>query len=109
MRGRKKNLRKIYFNPEITYFKPAGIPLRNLQEEILTLDEVESIRLSDLAGLDQEEASGKMGISRTTYLRILHSAHQKIAKSLIYGKAIQIRGGENTIFVNMDTDRREVM
>ena len=100
-RGRKKLLRKIYFDPEITYFKPAGIPLRQLQEEVLTLDEVESIRLSDLDELNQEEASLKMGISRITYLRILHSAHGKIAGSLIYGKAIKMKGGDY-IMPNLD-------
>lgn len=100
MRGRKKILRKIGYIPEITYFKPAGIPLRNLQEEILSFDEVEAIRLSDLDDLDQEDAAQKMGISRITYLRILHNAHNKIAKSLIYGKAIQMKGGENSIIFN---------
>jgi len=101
MRGRKKILRRISFDPEITYFKPAGVPLRNLQEEVIALDEVEAIRLSDLDGLNQEEAAQKMGISRITYLRILHSAHNKIAKSLIYGKAIQMRGGD-VIMPNLD-------
>jgi len=101
MRGRRKILRRIGFTPEITYFKPAGVPLRELQEEILSLDEVETIRLSDLEDLNQEEAAQKMGISRITYLRILHSAHNKIAKSLIYGKAIQMRGGD-VIMPNFD-------
>lgn len=101
MRGRRKILRKIGYVPEITYFKPAGIPLRNLQEEILSLDEVEAIRLSDLEDLEQVEAAEKMGISRITYLRVLHGAHQKIAKSLIYGKAIQMKGGD-IVMPNLD-------
>ncbi|AKM82415.1 TPA: DUF134 domain-containing protein [Candidatus Berkelbacteria bacterium] len=100
-RGRKKLLRTIHFCPEITYFKPVGVPLRNLQEEVLTLDEVEAIRSTDLDDLNQEEAAIKMGISRITYLRILHSAHKKIARSLIYGKAIQMRGGD-VIMPNLD-------
>jgi len=91
----------IRFNPEITYFKPAGIPLRELAEEILTLDEVEAIRLSDLEDLDQVDAAEKMQISRITYLRILQSAHQKIAKSLILGKAIRMKGGD-IIMPNFD-------
>jgi len=101
MRGRRKILRKIGFCPEITYFKPAGVPLRNLEEVVLSLDEVEAIRLAELDDLDQEEAAQKMGISRITFLRILHSAHKKIAESLIYGKAIQMRGGE-IIMPNLD-------
>ena len=94
MRGRPKRKRMIGFNPEITYFKPAGIPMRYLQEEILTLDEVEAIRLADLENLDQAEAAQKMQLSRITFLRILHMAHSKIAKSLIYGKAIRMKGGD---------------
>lgn len=101
MRGRRKILRKIGFYPEITYFKPAGVPLRNLEEVVLPLDEVEAIRLSDLDDLDQIDAAQKMNISRVTFLRILHSAHKKIAESLIYGKAIKMKGGD-VIMPNLD-------
>ena len=101
MFGRPKRKRLIRFNPEITYFKPIGIPLRFLQEENLTLDEVEAIRLADLEKLDQEASSKKMNISRVTFLRIIHSAHQKIAKALIYGKALSLKGGEY-IMPNLD-------
>lgn len=97
MRGRPKIKRTIGFLPEITYFKPAGIPLRNLPEVILTMDEIEAIRLAELEDLDQEEAAKKMKISRITFMRILHSAHKKIAESLIYGKAIRMKGGDYTM------------
>lgn len=93
MRGRPKIKRTIRFFPEITYFKPAGIPLRELSEVVLMLDEVEALRLAELEDLDQVDAAKKMGISRITFLRILHSAHKKIAESLIYGKAIKLEGG----------------
>lgn len=101
MRGRKKILRKIRFFPEITYFKPAGVPLRNLEEVILNLDELEAMRLAELDDLDQEKSAEKMEISRITFQRILHSAHKKIAESLIYGKAIRMGGGE-VIMPNLD-------
>ena len=101
MRGRPKKKRTIGFFPEITYFKPAGIPLRYLQEEVLTLDEMEAIRLADLDDLDQQKAAEKMKISRITFLRIIHLAHQKIARSLIYGKAIKMKGGDY-IMPNLD-------
>ncbi len=94
MRGRPKIKRTIRFFPEITYFKPAGIPLRELSEVILTIDEIEAMRLAELDDLDQEQAAKKMRISRITFMRILHSAHKKIAESLIYGKALRIEGGE---------------
>ncbi|OGM09104.1 hypothetical protein A2159_00575, partial [Candidatus Woesebacteria bacterium RBG_13_34_9] len=65
-----------------------------LQEENLTLDEVEAVRLADLEKFDQEASSRKMNVSRVTFLRIIHSAHHKISKALIYGKALSLRGGE---------------
>jgi predicted DNA-binding protein (UPF0251 family) len=103
MFGRPKRKRLIGFDPEITYFKPAGIPFRHLSEENLTLDEVEAIRLYDLEKLDQEAGAKKMDVSRVTFLRIVHSAHHKIAKALIYGKALSLKGGE---YVMPDLDGR---
>ena len=101
MRGRPKRKRQISFCPEITYFKPVGIPLRQLQEEILMLDEVEAIRLADLENMTQEQAAEKMAVSRITFLRIINAAHKKIAKSLISGYAIKMEGGD-IIMLNLD-------
>jgi len=79
--------------PEVTYFKPAGIPLARLQEVCLSIEEAEAIRLKDLEGLEQEECARRMNISRTTFARVLSSARQKIADVLLSGKAIRIEGG----------------
>ena len=87
---RTKCRRHIENQPNVTYYKPAGIPLRNLQEITIELDELEAIRLADLDGLYQNKAAEKMKISRQTFGRIISSAHQKIAEALIHGKAIKI-------------------
>ncbi len=79
--------------PGVTYFKPAGIPLRVLEENRLTMEEIEAIRLRDLERLEQEECAQKMVISRATFQRVLASARRKIADSLISGKALRISGG----------------
>jgi predicted DNA-binding protein (UPF0251 family) len=105
--GRPKRKRLISFNPEVTYFKPAGVPLWHLSEENLTLDEVEAIRLHDLEKLDQEASAKKMKISRVTFLRILHCAHNKIAKALIYGQALSLKGGDY-IMPNLGRRRRRI-
>lgn len=76
-----------------TYFKPAGIPVRDLKTVNLTLDELEAVRLADLEELYQVDAAEKMNISRQTLGNILKSAHKKIAEALIQGKAIRIEGG----------------
>lgn len=80
-------------NPPATVFKPAGIPIRDLNEVELTLDEFEAMRLADLAGMYQEAAAAEMGISRPTFSRIIDSAHHKVADALVHGKALHIIGG----------------
>ncbi|MCK4265077.1 DUF134 domain-containing protein [Candidatus Babeliales bacterium] len=77
-------------NPKIYYFKPQGIPLKNLEEIILMPDEFEVIKLHDDDDLDQIRAAKEMLISQPTFARILNRAHKKIAKALIQGKAIRI-------------------
>jgi len=79
--------------PGVTYFKPAGIPLRFLGEVQLSLEEAEAIRLKDIEGLDQAGCAERMNISRPTVQRILESARKKIADALLNGKAIRIEGG----------------
>lgn len=93
--------RRIRFAPRIVYYKPRGIPLTSLQEIVLTLDELEAIRLADYEGMYQEEAAQRMNISRPTFGRIIESAHKKIAEAIIQGKALKIEGGN----VKMSTIR----
>lgn len=85
--------RRIAFLPGTTYFKPAGIPLRFLEEVCLSLEEAEAIRLRDIEDLEQEEAATRMNVSRATYQRVLESARKKVADALLNGKAIRIEGG----------------
>ncbi len=85
--------RRVSSLPGITYFKPAGIPMRLLDEIQVSLDELEAIRLKDLEGLEQEQGAEKMNISRPTFQRILSSARQKLADVLLNGKALRIEGG----------------
>ena len=85
-----RKIRKIRFDPNVTYFKPHGIPLMKLEEVNLEHDELESIRLKYLEKLDQHTCAKKMKISQSTFQRTLCSANQKIAEALIKGKAIRI-------------------
>lgn len=91
--GRLPKWRRVAFMPEINYFKPAGIPLRALEEVCLSVEEVEAIRLKDMEGLEQEACAQQMNISRPTFHRVLGAARQKIADALLNGKAIRIEGG----------------
>src|SRR4030066_1360763 len=90
---RPRKCRRVESLPGVTYFKPAGIPLRDLEEVRMSIEEAEAIRLKDLEGLEQEEGAEKMNISRPTFQRVLASARLKIADALLNGKAIRIEGG----------------
>ncbi|MGI5875284.1 MAG: DUF134 domain-containing protein [Dethiobacteria bacterium] len=85
--------RKVAFLPVLTYFKPAGVPMKILEEVHLRIEELEAVRLKDLEKLDQEACAEQMGISRPTFHRIITSARHKLALALVEGKAIRIEGG----------------
>lgn len=87
---RPKICSKVEFNPEITYFKPQGIPMRSLHTVALSIEEIEAYRLRYLDDLDQKAAAKKMAVSTSTYQRIISVAYKKIADALINGKAIKI-------------------
>ncbi|MEP0829290.1 MAG: DUF134 domain-containing protein [bacterium] len=90
---RPQCVRRIHGAPRVCYFKPRGVPLTALDEVVLTVDELEAVRLADRDGLYQEDAAAKMNISRATFGRVLESAHKKIAGALVEGKALRIEGG----------------
>lgn len=90
---RPPKCRQVEFLPDVTYFKPAGIPLRILEEVCLSVEEAEAIRLKDIEGLEQGQGAARMHVSRPTFQRILSSARYKIANALLNGKAIKIGGG----------------
>jgi len=77
-------------NPRISYFKPQGIPLRNLEEITLDPDEFEAIKLHDNDNLNQTDAAKEMQISQPTFARILNRAYKKIAQAFVEGHAIRI-------------------
>ena len=91
--SRPRKCRKVTFLPPVNYFKPTGIPMRLLDDVILSVEEAEAIRLKDLEGLDQEQGAARMNVSRPTFQRVLASGRQKVADALLNGKAIKIEGG----------------
>ncbi len=90
---RPKKDRLVAFNPKINYFKPRGIPVLDLDEVCLTVDEREAIRLADLLGLSHADAGERMGVSRATFGRIIQRARKVIADAIINGKAVSVEGG----------------
>ncbi|MBU0894434.1 MAG: DUF134 domain-containing protein [Nanoarchaeota archaeon] len=90
---RPTRTRRIFFQPDITYFKPAGIPMVNLKETILSFDELESIRLIDSEKMEQNKAGKKMKISQSTLSRLLREGRKNLADAILQGHAIKIQGG----------------
>lgn len=90
MTPRPMRMRRVWFKPDVTYFKPAGVPMFQLEEVELTLAEAEAVRLFDVQNLEQKQCAEKMEVSQPTFSRILDSARKKIADALINGKAIKI-------------------
>ena len=87
---RPRLCRCIEFDPNITYFKPRGVPIGKLEIVELTTEEMEAYRLRHINNLEQQEAAKKMHTSTSTYQRILNAAYTKIADALVNGKAIKI-------------------
>ncbi|MBD3361621.1 DUF134 domain-containing protein [Candidatus Woesearchaeota archaeon] len=90
---RPRLLRRVRHVPDIVYFKPAGVRLAELDEVVLTFDELEAIRWCDLEQIDQVNAAKKMSISQSTLHRTLLSARKKLADAIVNGNAIRIEGG----------------
>lgn len=90
---RKKNDRIVYEPPRFTEFKPIGVPVRELESVLLSLDEFEAVRLADFTGLSHEEASDEMKISRSTFSRLIVKARKKIATFLLQGMILKVEGG----------------
>ncbi len=95
--GRPYKKRYVAYNPGVSYFKPRGIPMLELEEIHLTIDEREALRLADFEGFSHEEAGRRMDVSRATFGRILERARKTVADALINGKAINIEGGNYRI------------
>ncbi len=77
-----------------TYFKPARVPMSELEQVDLNVDELEALRLTNLEEMYQSDAAEKMGVSRQTLGNILKSARYKITDALVNGKAICVSGGD---------------
>jgi len=87
---RPRLCRKIKFLPNATYFKPQGIPIKNLEIIELTHEEAEALRLKNIEDLNQIECAKQMNTSQSTFQRILSSAYKKTSDALINGKSIKI-------------------
>lgn len=99
---RPRKCRRVGATPDVTYFKPRGVPLSELNEVHLSIDGYEALRLADLQGLKHEDAAAQMRVSRQTFGRVLSQARQTVAGALVSGFALRIRGGDYALSHEMD-------
>jgi predicted DNA-binding protein (UPF0251 family) len=91
--SRPQDNRMVLEPPLFSTFKPLGIKGQELEQVQLALDEFEAFRLADYSGLSHAEAADEMGISRSTFSRLIEKARKNIADFIIQGKLLTIGGG----------------
>ncbi|MBR9979813.1 MAG: DUF134 domain-containing protein [Desulfatitalea sp.] len=106
---RPRKCRKINTTPGVTYFKPRGVPMRDLSEVYMPLEGFEAIRLADYEGLNHEAAALQMHVSRQTFGRILASARNTVGKALVEGLALRIHGGHYRMAGATHTEELEAL
>ncbi len=104
---RPRQCRYVSSGPAVAYFKPRGIPLRELQEVTLSVEELEALRLADANGLTAQEAAQYMRVSRHTFGRMLASARRSVALALTRGMALRIEGGNYAVVQNVFSESKE--
>ncbi|MFT7861176.1 MAG: DUF134 domain-containing protein [Sulfurimonas sp.] len=103
--ARIKSNRNLSFKPQYTTFVPKKVEPQG--QVTLLHEEIEAIYLMDISGLYQEEAAKKMGISRTTFTRILKSARYKLSLGIISGYQIEIEDDKDEFVFAVCMDDKE--
>ncbi|MFO8019917.1 MAG: DUF134 domain-containing protein [Promethearchaeia archaeon] len=88
--GRRTRMRRVKRTPRNFYFTRNAQDVNSID---ITVAEFEAMRLKHYVGMNQQTSAKKMNISQPTFSRILDSAHQKVTRALIEGKAIRVAGG----------------
>jgi predicted DNA-binding protein (UPF0251 family) len=92
--ARPRKRRDVRTDPAARFYKPQGVPLRQLKVMALKDEELEALLLADAKGFDQDAAAALMNVSRSTFSRILAQARKTVATALAEGAAIKIGGGD---------------
>lgn len=86
--GRPKSDYKFDFCAPYNSFKPQDCACDEWVD--VTSEEIESLRLKNIKDLNQTQAAKKMGVSQSTFQRILTSAYKKVSLALIEGRELRI-------------------
>lgn len=86
--GRPKSDYKLDFCAPYSSFKPQDCACDDWVD--ITSEEIESLRLKNIKDMDQTQAAKKMGVSQSTFQRVLSSAYKKVSLALIEGRELRI-------------------
>lgn len=82
--------KRIRFSPACRGLKPVGQAGQAQEPIYISPAEVESLRLKNIEELDQTTAAERMGVSQSTFQRLLAIAHRKTSEALIEGRELKI-------------------
>ncbi|MDO8454230.1 MAG: DUF134 domain-containing protein [Sulfurimonas sp.] len=102
--ARAKTKRELKFKPRFKSFVPLDVKAESIN---LLHEEIEAIYLMDYKELYQEDAAKSMGVSRTTFSRIIKNARIKVATALINGKGLTIEDEKDEYVVAFICDNKE--
>ena len=105
---RPRKLRCVRRHPVAVFYKPQGVPMRQLNSVVLPVEGLEAIRLADAKGLEHEAAARLMDVSRPTFSRILSDARGILAEAITKGWAIRIEGGAYRIETDRDVNLKKI-
>ena len=98
----------ISYEPDSISFGPLDYDIDLIDKEVvLLLEELETIRLIDYLGLNQEECASRMQVARTTVQAVYQSARKKLAEALINGYKLKIAGGSYELSRKITVNRKE--
>lgn len=83
----------VNFEHQQRHFRPGNVEEGPFEEIVLTVDELEAMRLSFLENLSQTKAAACMDVHQSTFQRTLRRALEKVTEALVHGKAVKIGGG----------------
>lgn len=92
VRPRKRKM--VNFKHQLRHFRPENFEEGSSDGVVLTVDELEAMRLSFLENLSQTEAAVCMDIHQSTFQRTLRRALEKVTEAFVYGKSVKIEGGD---------------
>ena len=90
---RRKRLRRIVAPPGFKGYRPYGHTRGRVEHVELLYEEYEAIKLADYDGMNHQQASVLMGVSRPTFARIYEGARRKIAMALVETREIRSAHG----------------